>query len=119
MNRINYFSGFLFAMIFILAACGKDDETNLTPIADIDCSTVTYSAVISMLTASKCNSASCHGSGSSNGDFTDYTGIKPLADNGKLKTEVLDTQEMPRGSSLTSEQLGQFKCWLDAGAPDN
>jgi len=85
----------------------------------LPCHNASKTPRISSLTASKCNSASCHGSGSSNGDFTAYAGIKPLADNGRLETRVLDLQDMPRNGSLTSEQLGQFKCWLDDGAPDN
>ncbi len=120
MSRIQCFSGFLMIFIFILSACSKDDDdATLTPIGTVDCTTVTYSGVISALATSSCNSASCHGTGSSNGDLTTYAGMKVFADNDKLKEEVLDTQDMPRGGSLTSEQLGQFKCWLDAGAPNN
>ena len=103
-------------VMFLFSQCGKDTAT---PIADVDCSTVTYSGVIKSLVASKCAVSGCHGSGSHDGDFTTYAKIAPYANNGSIRQEVLVTMRMPQSGSLTSEQLGQFQCWLDSGAPNN
>ncbi len=101
---------------FIIYSCSKD---KLIPVGTVDCSTITYSGTIQEIISTNCNSAGCHGNNSSNGDFTTYANLKPFADNGKIQDQVIDTQEMPIGRELTSEQLGQIQCWLDAGAPDN
>lgn len=95
-------------------SCGEDEE----PLV-VDCSTVTYGATIKSIVANSCSNASCHGTNAPNGDYTTYDGIKDVATNGKMMTEVVNQQSMPIGSSLTEEQIAQVKCWLDAGAPDN
>jgi mono/diheme cytochrome c family protein len=103
------------AAFLFFSTCTKE---NTDPIADVDCSTVTFSATIFPIFEQNCNTSGCHGSGAANGVFSDYDAIKVIADNGKLRTEVLDDRTMPIGSTLTSEELGQIKCWLDAGAPE-
>ncbi len=104
------------AVILIFGSCTKE---NTDPsIADVDCSTVTFSETIFPIFEQNCNTSGCHGGTSNNGIFTSYDAIKVIADNGKLKTQVLDQRTMPKGGSLTSEELGQIKCWLDAGAPE-
>ncbi len=116
MNRISLL--FIASLIFILiSACNKDDDK--TPIANVDCNTATFAATIFPLLESKCGNASCHGAGSSVSELINYDQIKVYADNGGLEDRVLDEQDMPQGGSMTSEQLGELKCWLDAGAPNN
>ena len=105
------------AFTLAISACNKDD--NKTPIADVDCTTVTFSGTMSNLITTNCGDSGCHGAGSTNGEFNTYEKIKVIADNGKLANRVLDRQDMPLGGSLTSNELGQIQCWLDAGAPDN
>ena len=53
------------------------------------------------------------------GDYTTYAGLKAKADNGKLKLLVVDNNTMPLNSSLTSEQIGLIKCWIENGAKNN
>lgn len=103
------------ATIIFFSSCTKE---NTDPIADVDCSTVTFSETIFPIFEQSCNASGCHGGASYNGTFTSYEAIKVIADNGKLKQQVLDNRTMPKGGALTSEELGQIKCWLDAGAPE-
>lgn len=98
-----------------LIACQKSGTTE--PVANIDCTTITYSGSIKPLFDSKC--IACHGVGSGDGPITNYAQTKSLVDNGKLKLTVLTTRSMPQGSTLTADQLGAVQCWIDAGAPNN
>jgi cytochrome c peroxidase len=61
----------------------------------VDCNTVTYSGTIVPIIQTNCLGSGCHGSGSSNDNFTVYAGIKTQADNGKLENRVLDKKDMP------------------------
>lgn len=107
-------------LIIILGATiitvGCKKNTTVT-IDEIDCTTVTFSGEIESLFNSKC--LACHGVGSTNGTMTNYDEIKVYVDNGQINSRVLITQNMPQGGALTSKQLGQIKCWLDDGAPNN
>jgi len=99
----------------IFFSCQKGE----TPIGTVDCSTVTYSGTISPLVATYCGGSGCHGANGHNGPMVTYNNLKAYVDNGAFKREVLTRQTMPEGGSLSSSQLGQIKCWLDSGAPDN
>lgn len=105
----------LFAATIIFFSCQKGD----TPIGTVDCSTVTYSGTISPLINTYCGGSGCHGANGHNGSMTTYNNLKSYVDNGSFKREVLTKQTMPQGTSLSSDQLGQIKCWLDSGAPNN
>jgi hypothetical protein len=102
--------------IIISISCKKEKKQTL---ASVDCTTITFSSTIMPIINSNCSGSGCHGSGSSNGEFTSHSTIKPYADNGKLKSRVIDIQDMPKGGSLTADQLAQINCWLNAGAPNN
>ena len=104
------FAFVLFLMVLYSSSCKKNDFT-----PTCDGSTPTYDSTISSIINSSCTSSGCHGTGSSNGVFTSYTGIKSVLDNGKFEKEVLEKQSMPRGGSLTQDQLNQLQCWMEQG----
>ena len=116
MNKTLIFFG-LALLLITLFACKKEGE-KITP-AEIDCTTVSYSVTIAPLVAASCGGGSCHGSGANAGDLTSYSALKAFVDNGSIRAEVIDQQTMPRGSNSTADQLGQWECWLNDGAPDN
>ena len=97
-----------------LISCKKD---TVSPTCDGTNST--YTSNIKTIIDNNCLSSGCHGSGSSNGDFTTYEGLKTYCDNGKFQSQVLDNQTMPKGSSLSSDQLNKIQCWIDNGYPKN
>lgn len=114
MNKIKSVSFIaVFVLLFIGTACNKKQP------ATCDGSTPTYESEIKAIISDNCNSSSCHGSGSKNGDFTTFQGLKPQLDNGKFKSEVIDSQTMPKGGAkLTSSQLAKIVCWKDNGYPE-
>ncbi len=99
-----------------LNACQKDKTSVAT---DVDCSTVTYSMTIQPLIQQHCSGSSCHSSNGREVNLMTYNQLKPQVDNGEFRRQVLDNQTMPQGSSLSSTELGQIKCWLDNGALNN
>jgi hypothetical protein len=102
--------------LIITVSCKKEKKQTL---ASIDCTTVTFSSTVLPIITSNCSGSGCHSSGSSNGELTSHATIKPYVDNGKFKSRVIDIQDMPKGGTLTADQLGQINCWLNAGAPNN
>jgi hypothetical protein len=85
-----------------------------------DGSDPSYTADTKSIIDSNCNSSGCHGSGSSNGVFTSYLGLKPYLDNGSFKREVLETRNMPQGSGkLSKAQLQKLQCWSENGYKEN
>jgi len=78
----------------------------------------TYNSNIKTIIDSHCTNPSCHGSGSPNGDFRTYNGIKPKLTSGAFKEQVLDKRTMPQGSSLSKDELSKIACWSDHDYPE-
>lgn len=115
---------FLFTLLitFIISCTKVIDDSIVTPTNP--CSTVTYKTDITPIINQTCAIKSCHVSGTGEGDYTTYAGLKNDAISGKFKKEVLTNKSMPpRNStgpnSLTAAQLEKFTCWINAGSPNN
>lgn len=102
-------------VVAVFSMCKKDDYKN------IDCGKInaTYNTSIKLIIQNNCSSSSCHGSGSSNGDYTTYIGLKTIADNGKLNDRVLINKNMPSSSALSLDDRKKIKCWLNSGSQNN
>lgn len=107
-----------------LNGCYYDDEDNLYPqIGGCDTTNVTYSATISTIMSSNCNS--CHsGSAAQAGIKTDnYTDLKTIADNGKLWGAVnheTGFSPMPKDRPQLSDcDLSKIRIWIDNGSLNN
>jgi hypothetical protein len=72
-----------------------------------------YNSNIKSIINNSCTSSGCHPS------YSSYSGIKSILDNGNFKNEVLTKKSMPKGNSLSSDQLNKIQCWVDAGYPEN
>ena len=83
----------------------------LVPICDG--STPTYDGSIKAIIDNNCTGGLCHDNGSSKGDFTSYSGLKTVIDNGKFETEVLVNQSMPRNGNLSQEEIDAIQCWME------
>jgi hypothetical protein len=103
------------AIAMILLASCKDDMD------DLDCSTIAsaYNADIKPIITNNCATAGCHVTGSAQGDFSTYNGIKTAADNGKLEQRVIHDKNMPPSGPLPLDHRKKIKCWLEAGAHNN
>ena len=94
-----------------LSACSKSGVGCGT---SIDCTGITYSGTIKPLVASKCAISGCHTS------LGTYSGLKNIADNGSLYSQVVSSENMPQGNiNMSCEERAQIECWLNAGAPNN
>ena len=110
---------FLTTVCFVLIlsnACNKDDDF----VPTCDGSTPTYDAEIMTIINDNCTSAPCHGTSSANGDWTSYTGLNTVLNNGEFEKQVLTDMTMPQGSAkLTEAQMNLIRCWADNGYPEN
>jgi hypothetical protein len=113
----------LFPLVFsslclLFPACKKNKQEDPN---DPDCSKVnaTYSAGIRPIISANCLSSGCHNSGSANGDFTGYAGLKAKVNNGSLDSRVIRQKNMPPTGALSNSDLVKIKCWINSGAGDN
>ncbi len=83
--------------------------------------TVKYSTDIAPLVATRCAIAGCHTTGAPIGNFTEYQALKERVNNGKLQLMVFDLKLMPPvgASSLTLNESGNLKLWIEQGALEN
>ncbi len=99
-----------------ISSCYYDKEEELYPndyYSSNNTGTVTYSGTIAPLISSNCGSSGCHPT------YTNYTGLKGIVDNGKLKNRVITLKNMPAAAPLSNTQISQLQKWIDAGAPNN
>ena len=108
----------LLLLIFVslcLQFCGND---LLEPVCDG--TATTYDNDISNIINDTCNSASCHGSGASNGEWTSYKNLEAVLNNGDFEKFVLTEQTMPKGTgSLSQDEIDLIQCWMEQGYPEN
>jgi hypothetical protein len=104
------------AMLLIALVSSCRDELKNLNCNEIDAA---YNADIKPIVQGNCNTAGCHGAGSSNGDYTTYAGLKAAADNGSLDEQVNIEKKMPPTGKLPLDSRKKIRCWIDAGAPNN
>lgn len=102
-------SRILFSILIILIAsitsCKK--KNNVT----CDGSTPTYNSYVQGIVNNNC--IGCHS------NFGTYSGISTVTSNGKFEKEVLIDQRMPKGGSLSEDELSKLQCWVQNGFPEN
>jgi uncharacterized membrane protein len=86
-------------------------------------SVISYSKIIAPLTIAQCSSSKgCHESGSQDGDFTIYDGLKEKAANGTLYNRVVKLKDMPQkgsGYQLTDAERDLYNTWIAQGFANN
>ena len=107
----------LLVCTLLFATCKPEPE----PIPVVPCTETphTYTANIKPIVEAKCAITGCHVAGFANGDYTTFNAVKQVADNGLLRSRVLDDKTMPLTGSLTEAELNKFNCWLMTGAQNN
>lgn len=80
---------------------------------------VSYSTDIDTIISVKCGG--CHGTGSSDGNLTDYAVLKTKVESGVFYTRVLGAgKDMPLGGpALPEDEFRKLKCWVEQGALNN
>lgn len=108
-----HFLGLALTLILTgLYSCKKDK-------LDCDGATPNYGDDIKMIIDASCALSGCHGSSSFHGVFTTYDGLEPYLLDGQFSNRVLITQDMPKGSSLTQEEIILIQCWVDNNYAEN
>lgn len=105
----------VFAGIALLFSCQKQSSSNQTVVCDG--SNPTYDSYVKSIVDNNC--ISCHGPGSNDGDFSTFTKLETIVNNGKFKSTVITFQSMPTSGPLSDTDLSKLQCWLDNGHPEN
>ena len=110
--------------LFVLNSCTKDKTS--PPVAHDFCDSVTvkFQSDILPVMNTYCTFSGCHGAGSGMGDFTNYSGVKSVIDNGQFENRVLNLKDMPPAyspgpTSINSDDLQKIECWIKDGAQNN
>lgn len=72
-----------------------------------------YNSDIKSIIDANCTRSGCHTY------FSTYSGLQPYLSNDRFATQVLDYQSMPKGGSLSHDELDLIQCWADNGYPEN
>jgi hypothetical protein len=109
------------AMALTLTGCYYDNEEELYPNSFCDTTAVTWSLTIEPLIQAECAIPGCHVPGSQLPDLSTYTGVKSIADDGRLRGVTIDGSPfiMPSSGKLPYCRQQEIQAWLDAGAPNN
>jgi uncharacterized membrane protein len=106
---------------WVLSSC-RYESVEPVKVAVTD-SVISYSRTIAPLTAAQCGSSKgCHESGSKDGDFTTYTGLKEQAAKGALYDRIVKIKDMPQvgsGYKLTDAERSVYGAWIAQGFPNN
>lgn len=76
---------------------------------------ISFETSIKSIIANSCAVSGCH-NGSVSPDLRSFSTIQSRANSIKSRTA---NGSMPKGSSLTQEQIDMIACWVDDGAQDN
>ena len=91
---------------------------NAEPMSTECLAAVSYSTDIDTIISVKCGG--CHGTGSLDGNLTDYAVLKTKIESGIFKTRVFVNKDMPQGGpALPEDELSKLKCWIEQGALNN
>lgn len=119
-NSVKKFST-VFLLAF-LASCYYDNEEELFSKIGNDCDTlnVTYAIEVEGIIVESCAISGCHvPSGTGNGNFLEYEGVKDKVDNGSFENRVILQKNMPPNGSLSACEIDQLKSWIGQGALNN
>ena len=92
-------------LFFTIFSCKKAN------VPKCDGTNSSYNSNMKTIINANCTSSACHPT------YITYTGIKGVLDNGSFKSRVISQKDMPKGSSLSADNLNKIQCWIDAGYP--
>jgi uncharacterized membrane protein len=101
-----FIAGFITIGLNTMVSCKKSAK-KITPVCDG--TNATYNNTVKSIVTNSC--VSCHSG------YSTYSGLSTITTNGKFTQHVLTNQDMPQGSSLTSDQLNKIQCWVNNGYP--
>ena len=109
-------------IVLYISSCTFDKGEVPPPSFKCD-STVHFQPTIDSIVVTSCmpphGGSGCHESGSTNGDYTSYAGLKAKVDNGKLMEQVVTLKLMPQGATLPQADIDRIHCWIIQGGLNN
>lgn len=110
----------LIAAATLWASCKKEEGDKPAPDPIPPCRP-TYVSDIKTIVQAKCAITGCHDGNSGIIGFNTYIPLKERADNGRIKSYVIELKIMPPATApqLTDNEKKLINCWLDNGAPEN
>jgi hypothetical protein len=103
-------------VISLLSSCANNKLDSCTTTCST-LSTLKYSNFSNFIATSCATGSGCHGTGSSSGDFSSYTGLQPYLANGKFKQRVIIEKNMPPSGGVRQSYLDSLSCWICNGYP--
>ena len=115
MNKLFYVG------IVLISATSSCTYESVEPVkVEVKDTIISYSKTIVPLLTTQCNGTGCHESGSQDGDFTIYDGLKEKADDKSLYKRVVALKDMPKGGfALTDQERSYFAAWINQGSQNN
>ncbi|NCX96257.1 MAG: hypothetical protein EBX41_07565 [Chitinophagia bacterium] len=119
------------SIILALTSCNnhsleKDYPTTPTSACDTATTPATFSGGVKKIIVDNCATPSCHSASTraAGVDLSAYTGIKAIADNGKLIRDIIwsnsGSHRMPQGGTQMSDcNIKQIVYWVNKGAQNN
>jgi len=106
------------SIIAVLFACSKKQAAEIKPEGPIAVTTanVTYSNFAGALFQTKC--ASCHGPNGAIKTVWLFNGLASIKNDARVANSVLVTKAMPKGGSLTINELALLQAWFDKNTPE-
>ena len=77
---------------------------------------ISYSAQVSTIVSTYCAVSGCHVAGAQQPNLSVFANVQSAASEIRSRTQ---SGSMPRGSTLTDEQIAAIACWVDDGALNN
>jgi len=119
-------AGILCLASIVFTAC-TNDETDPADQVECDIPDVSFNTDVNPIIERSCAYvATCHGSGSSLGDFTTFETLQEDLDNGKFAERALSKRDMPpqyapedRPKMLENAEIAIIQCWADGGYQNN
>lgn len=106
-------------ILLVFSSCYNQKEELLYP-DGINCNGVDakFTVDVSPIIQSRCATVGCHEAGSGNGPgaLTDYDKIRNAANQIK---PAITSRIMPKGSTLSTDEIKKIICWINSGAPNN
>lgn len=103
------------SIVFTSCLTNVEDSIIDLPI-DVDvCKTITYTLIVKPIIDTNCTQ--CHST--NGGQFPNLDSYNALSANANAVLAEVQSRRMPKGGSLTTDEIAAIKCWVDNGALNN
>ncbi|MBA3665391.1 MAG: hypothetical protein H0W61_14440 [Bacteroidetes bacterium] len=115
LNKKTFCTITVFACLGMLLTFGCDKKVGQD--IGVPCDQVTFTNNIGPLVKSNCALSGCHAAGTQQIPLLNYTDVKTIADDGRMKSYVIDgnPEFMPKGGQLSTKEKALVVCWIDNG----